>query len=85
MKKVLGWLLVLMLAFTVCGCGVSEKSEAVSEERLEAETSGEVYRTETGEKYHLEECICLKNGFKITIEEAKELGLEPCKVCMPPQ
>lgn len=44
-----------------------------------------VYKTPSGQKYHLATCRMVKNvSEKITIEQAKELGLEPCKICKPP-
>jgi hypothetical protein len=45
-----------------------------------------VYATPKGEKYHLQSCRTLKKSKTveaITIEEAKERGLEACKVCKP--
>ncbi len=45
-----------------------------------------VYATPTGEKYHRQTCRTLAKSKvveAITIEEAKERGLEPCKVCKP--
>jgi hypothetical protein len=44
-----------------------------------------VYKTPSGAKYHLATCRMVKNvSEQITIEQAKELGLEPCKICNPP-
>jgi hypothetical protein len=49
-----------------------------------------VYKTAKGEKYHADGCRFLskeedpKKKIKITLAEAKKLGLEPCKVCEPP-
>jgi hypothetical protein len=44
-----------------------------------------VYKTPSGAKYHLATCHTVKNvSEEITIEKAKELGLEPCKICKPP-
>jgi|SRR6185503_20257656 len=44
-----------------------------------------VYKTPSGAKYHLGTCHTVKNvSEEITIEEAKKLGLEPCKICKPP-
>lgn len=44
-----------------------------------------VYKTRTGEKYHQEGCGSLsKSKIPITLDEAKTLGLEPCKNCKPP-
>ncbi len=43
-----------------------------------------VYKTPSGEKYHLATCRTVKNvSEEITISQAKELGLEPCKICKP--
>lgn len=46
----------------------------------------EVVVTMHGEKYHLPTCRYVKNKtnlFTLTITEAQNSGLEPCKVCMP--
>jgi hypothetical protein len=43
-----------------------------------------VYKTPSGEKYHLATCRMVKNvSEKITVNEAKQLGLQPCKICKP--
>jgi hypothetical protein len=43
-----------------------------------------VYKTPSGKKYHLATCRMVKNvSEKITLFEARELGLEPCKICNP--
>ena len=43
-----------------------------------------VYKTPSGKKYHLASCHTVKNvSEEITVAKAKELGLEPCKVCKP--
>jgi hypothetical protein len=43
-----------------------------------------VYKTPSGKKYHLSTCSTVKNtSEEISVSEAKELGLEPCKVCKP--
>lgn len=43
-----------------------------------------VYKTPSGKKYHLETCKTVKNvSQKITLQEAAELGLKPCKICKP--
>jgi hypothetical protein len=48
---------------------------------LQAQT---VYKTPTGAKYHLSNCRTVKNvSERVTIEQAKKLGLQPCKVCNP--
>jgi hypothetical protein len=44
-----------------------------------------VYKTPSGAKYHLATCHTVKNvSEEITISKAKELGLQPCKICKPP-
>lgn len=47
-----------------------------------AETS--IYRTKTGDKYHIEGCSSLRSKILISYKEAVELGLEPCSKCNPP-
>ena len=47
-------------------------------------TAQDVYKTPSGKKYHMENCKTVKNvSEKITLQEAAEKGLEPCKVCRP--
>ena len=44
----------------------------------------DIYKTPSGEKYHLATCHTVKNvSEKISIEKAMELGLQPCKICKP--
>ena len=44
-----------------------------------------VYKTPSGEKYHLASCRHVNNvAKKMTIEEAVKIGLQPCKICKPP-
>jgi len=44
-----------------------------------------VYRTPSGERYHRATCSHVKGkAIRITLKEAKEMGLTPCKVCHPP-
>ena len=44
-----------------------------------------VYKTPSGEKYHLANCRMVKNvSEKITLEQATKMGLGPCKICSPP-
>ncbi len=48
---------------------------------LKAQT---VYKTPSGAKYHLATCGMVKNvSEEITVTKAKELGLQPCKICNP--
>jgi hypothetical protein len=43
-----------------------------------------VFKTPSGAKYHLASCRMVKNvSEEITINKAKELGLQPCKICKP--
>jgi hypothetical protein len=44
-----------------------------------------VYKTPSGEKYHRVNCSYVKGkAIPLTLKEAKERGLAPCKVCHPP-
>lgn len=55
-------------------CGVSESVLSQS-----------VYKTPSGKKYHLTFRRMVENvSEKLTVDEATELGLEPCKICKPP-
>lgn len=48
---------------------------------LKAQT---VFKTPSGAKYHLASCRMVKNvSEEITTSKAKELGLQPCKICNP--
>lgn len=43
-----------------------------------------VFKTPSGQKYHLASCRMVKNvSQEITLNEAKESGLQPCKICKP--
>jgi len=43
-----------------------------------------VYKTPSGAKYHLATCHMVKNvSEQISVEKAKQLGLQPCKICKP--
>jgi len=47
--------------------------------------SQNVYKTPSGAKYHLATCRMVNNVSKeMTIMEATEMGLAPCKICKPP-
>jgi hypothetical protein len=44
-----------------------------------------VYRTPSGERYHRADCRFVKGkAIPLTLAEAKESGLTPCKICRPP-
>jgi len=43
-----------------------------------------VFKTPSGAKYHLSSCRMVKNvSEEVTVSQAKELGLQPCKICQP--
>ena len=44
-----------------------------------------VYKTPSGEKYHLENCRMVQNvSQELTLKKAVEIGLTACKICKPP-
>jgi hypothetical protein len=44
-----------------------------------------VYITETGEKYHTEQCASVRNSkIAVTLGEAVSKGYGPCQRCNPP-
>ncbi len=46
-----------------------------------------VYATAKGKKYHCKNCRTLKKSktlVELTISQAKQKGLNPCKICNPP-
>ena len=71
---------------------IAENNHAVNKENIiiyteeEIDKNKEIYKTETGEKYHLKDCRYLrKSKFATTLSEAKAAGLGPCSVCKPPK
>ncbi len=60
-------------------------TETVSPAETQESQQATVYITNSGTKYHLDGCQHLKSKIEKTLEEAKALGLEPCKVCNPPK
>ena len=48
--------------------------------------SQDLYKTPSGEKYHLSTCRMVKNVSAkiITPDDIRKLGLKPCKICQPP-
>ena len=45
----------------------------------------DVYKTPSGQKYHLATCRMVKNvSERISTTKAHQLGLQPCKICNPP-
>lgn len=59
------------------------ESEGLSdnEEQLR-NTLGTVYRTPSGTKYHIDPECGGKNSYEITLQEAENVGLTPCKKCV---
>lgn len=46
--------------------------------------SQNVFKTPSGAKYHLASCRMVNNVSKeLTLTEATEMGLQPCKICKP--
>ena len=64
---------------------IVEDTEEEPEAEAEEPVSATVYRTRTGKKYHREGCQHLKSKIETTVDEARAMGLKPCKVCSPPQ
>lgn len=60
-------------------------SQTVSPAETQESQQVTVYITNSGTKYHLDGCRHLKSKIEKTLEEAKALKLEPCKVCNPPK
>ena len=49
-------------------------------------SSQTVYKTPSGEKYHLSTCRMVKNvSQELSLNEAMKKGLLPCKICNPPK
>jgi len=43
-----------------------------------------VYKTPSGKKYHTANCHTVKNtSSALPVAEARDIGLEPCKICKP--
>jgi len=77
MKKLILLGLIAILAFVFSGCGGSASVTPVNK-------GDKVYVTETGKKYHREDCRYLdKSKIAMTKEDAIKKGYEPCDVCKP--
>ena len=72
---------VLILPFSGCG-NKSKQKESKNISASEAKSTT-VYITETGTKYHTENCYCLKKS-KIKKKLSEAGRYEPCKICYPP-
>lgn len=69
------------------GSAQESVSSSTSAEDSSDSDKGEtiVHITDTGSKYHNAGCRTLKSDHEVTLEKAKSMGLEPCKVCNPPK
>jgi len=96
MKKILMLLLIIVILMLVSCASDIVRSGGVVEHSTpeptadvdEAYDADEiiVYITKSGTKYHREDCCHLKKSkIPISLEQAKERGLEPCSVCNPPE
>lgn len=56
-----------------------------SENSQTTDATVKVHITNTGSKYHNAGCRTLKSDIEVSLEDAKARGLEPCKICNPPQ
>lgn len=63
----------------------ASQAAQATESSQTADTTVKVHITNTGSKYHNAGCRTLKSDIEVTLEEAKARGLEPCKICNPPQ
>ncbi len=61
---------------------VSDNNTSIEENETQAEVSGEIYRTPTGKKYHMDADCGGKNSYEVTLEEAINAGLTPCRKCV---
>ena len=81
-KKSFIFLVLLIVFLSIYGVSRCKTTPPSSR----SESSYEVYITRTGSKYHLDECRYLRESkIPISLEDAKEQGYSPCKVCDPPQ
>lgn len=82
MKKYICLFLALLLALAIlAACGVSEAPQ----QTVEAAATVTVYVTDTGEKYHRENCTYLISSHAMPLTRAKSLGYTPCSRCNPPR
>ncbi len=84
--------LVLICAIAVLVCGLAESVYTESPQTedsvsytvtVDYSTEAYVYITKSGEKYHKKNCPHIKDRrtTEMTLEEAEQLGYEPCKSC----
>lgn len=63
----------------------AQQSAQQTEASQTTDATVKVHITNTGSKYHNAGCRTLKSDIEVTLEDAKARGLEPCKICNPPQ
>lgn len=82
--------LICAIAVLVCGFAENAHSENPKSEdsvsytvTVDYSTGEYIYITKSGEKYHKENCPHIKGRqtIEMTLEEAEQLGYEPCKSC----
>ena len=67
------------------GAGTEDVYKGVEKYQRKNGSEIEVFITETGEKYHRKNCICLKDrGIKVTLVDAVDAGYDFCMLCTPP-
>ena len=74
-----------IVAFVILLCGIIS-IPVIKHIQLSKSYYGEYYVTESGEKYHIEDCPVIKdktNTHRLTIEEFESGKYEPCHICMP--
>lgn len=63
-----------------------EVESSSTNEEVDVKTDIMVHKTKSGKKYHKAGCSALeKSDEEISLEDAKSIGLTPCKICNPPQ
>jgi len=92
--KAMALALICLAGLVVGSAGCREAAEEPEAEPAvasEAEAAPEaetvtVYVTETGEKYHTEDCAALRESKQaMSLEDAKAKGYTPCSKCNPPE
>jgi hypothetical protein len=73
MKKMGKRFLIIVLVCLIAGIGFAAAPDFI------------VYITDTGTRYHLEQCSTLRNSkIQTTLGQAVLKGLGPCQICKPP-
>ena len=66
------------------GKKISVNDKNIDTSIVSASKTDFVYKTKSGKTYHKENCTYIKgNSERLTIDEAKKLGLKPCSRCIP--